>query len=369
MKGGYFTHAPATFEERGAAAPFTTPLLWLTRVRPGVRGGLEILVPSFSDGKGVYVIPWRAVPDMVGMTVHDRFLHAAIESSGGVRPRDIRLAGLKAARNGLAGPVAAKAARAAMAQDDEHKTITHFLLLIELMRAAGLESMDRLRQAFGSSDGDKAVKGYILDTARQLKIEPGELDSRLDKISEAMSPVGLSFAPSPGRLRNRLLELENFTKSVGAWASDDVSDAAPVGRFCAEVAGETLALGRETLKNFDKRAKGIGATIRDWSDQCAEVTSLVDRLEWLTDGWEVVSASWREAEKGDPHQRRMAVNDIFRVLPLAPEKESSHHHADGAAAISRGYRKSVRAFEDWRSGAMDTDLIRRIEAVKARASA
>lgn len=366
MKGGYYQHAPATFEERGAAAPFTTPLLWLTRVRPGVRGGLEVLVPSFADGKGVYVIPWRAVPDMVGMTVHDRFLHATIESNGGVKPRDIRLAGLKAARNGLAGPAAAKAARAAMAQDEEHKTVTHFLLLIELMRAAGLQSMDVLREAFGTPAGDAMVKRQINETARQLRLDAAELDSRLGQIAEAMSPVGLSFAPSRGRLRKRLSELAEFTESVGKWGKSDPSDAAAVGRFCADVAQETLSLGRDALKSFDKHARGVGATIRDWSDQRAEVAGLVERLEWLTDGWDVVAAAWREASAGDLQDCRIAINDIFRVLPLAPEKECGRRHADAAAEISRGHRRSVKAYEDWRSGVPDVEMIRRIEVVKAR---
>jgi hypothetical protein len=368
MKGGKFIHAPATFAERGAAVPFTTPLLSLTRVRPDERNGLEILVPSFADGKGIYVIPWRAVPEMVGMTVHDRFLHAAIQSAGGVAPRDVRKAGLKAARNGLAGPAAAKAAKAALAQDDEHKTVTHFLLLIELMRAAGLESMDTLRTAFGKADGDAAVKRYVRQTADHLHIEPPLLDSRLSEIAEAMSPIGLSFAPEPGRLRRRMAELSGFVQSVSDFARQDKSDTAPVAGFCGEVAGQTLTIGLDLLKDFDRRARGVGAAIRDWGSQRQEIRDVAERLEWLTDGWEFVAASWRTAQKADAVEQRMAISEIFRILPLVPEKECDLHHADAAGDMMGRHRRAVRMYEDWRTGALDVDLVRRIETAKASAA-
>lgn len=368
MKGGKIIHAPATFEERGAAVPFTTPILSLTRVRPGARCGLEILVPSFAEGKGIYVIPWQAVPDMVGMTVHDRFLHSAIEAAGGVTPRDVRAAGLKAARNGLAGPAAAKSARAALAQDDEHKTVTHYLLLIELMRAAGMESMDELRRTFGTPEGDATVKRFVSVTAQRLRLEPPALDARLAELAQAMSPIGLAYAPEPGRLRRRMNDLAWFAEAVDEWARDDRSDAAPVGRFCVDIAKQTFELGRDVLKAFDKQVRGVGPTLRDWTEKRREVVDLADRLEWLTDGWDFVAASWRTAEKGDAVERRMAVSEIFRVLPLVPEQESAHRHAAAASAAMNQHRRAVRAYEDWRTGALDCDLVRRVETARAVAA-
>ena len=368
MKGGKIIHAPATFAERGAAVPFTTPILSLTRVRPGARHGLEILVPSFAEGRGIYVIPWQAVPDMVGMTFLDGFSISAFVGAGGLPPRDVRAAGLKAARNGLAGPAAAKAARAALAQDDEHKTVTHFLLLIELMRAAGLESMEELRRTFGSPEGDAAVKRFIGVTAQRLRLEPAVLDARLAEISQAMSPIGLSYAPEPGRLRRRMNDLAWFAEAVEEWSKEDRSDAAPVGRFCVEVARQTFDLGRDVLKEFDRQARGVGPTLRDWTEKRRDAADLADRLEWLTDGWDFVAASWRTAERGDAVERQMAVSEIFRVLPLVPEKESALRHADAASNVMSQHRRAVRAYEDWRTGSLDSELVRRIETARAVAA-
>jgi hypothetical protein len=43
---------PATFAERGVALPTTTPLLSGARVQPGARGGLDLLIPSPTGGRG-----------------------------------------------------------------------------------------------------------------------------------------------------------------------------------------------------------------------------------------------------------------------------------------------------------------------------
>lgn len=49
---------PSTFEERGAVAPFTTPSLAMSRVRPDDRHGLVLMMPNMGGGDGAYVVPW-----------------------------------------------------------------------------------------------------------------------------------------------------------------------------------------------------------------------------------------------------------------------------------------------------------------------
>src|SRR5690348_16611464 len=94
-------YAASTFEERGTAVPFTTPLLAQTRVRKGDRSHLEVLVPNLAASRGTYVIPWKSAPEVITMTVHDRTLHAEILSADGCSPDDIRTAALKVAGTGL----------------------------------------------------------------------------------------------------------------------------------------------------------------------------------------------------------------------------------------------------------------------------
>lgn len=365
---GRIIYAPSTFEERGAAVSFTTPLLSQTRVRRDARQRLEVLIPSFAEGKGIYVVPWKVVPEMVSMTVHDRYLHDLIVRSDGCSPQDIRAATLKAARCGLAGPKAVKAARAALEEEETYRTLTNLLLIVEVLKAAGLESLDVLRTGIDSAEGKALTRGYMHRAALAMKLEPNELYARVEEMARVMSPIGLIQAPEPGRLRKRLRDLAAFRDSLADWAESDPSDTAPVGTFCAEVATHTLEIGEKALGDFDDRSRSIGAVIRDWERQIDPVRAVAWRLSWLIDGWEFVVAAWRDAQERDSHGQRMAVNEMFRVLPLVPANESRHHHADAARSVMEKHRRSVRAYEDWRTGTMDTDMVQRIESIKAKAA-
>lgn len=368
MKGA-ITYAPATFEERGAAVAFTTPLLSQTRVRRDERERLEVLIPSFADGRGIYVVPWRAVPDVVAMTAHDRFLHGMIGRNGLSEPDDVRKATLKAARGGLAGPKGVDAARAALAADEEDRTVTNFLLILEVLRTAGLDPRELLRADFDSDDGRRLTRGYMARAADSLGIGSADLYRRVSELADAMSPVGLAAAPRPGRLRRRLMDLETFRDRARAWADSDPSDTAHVAAFCADVAGDTLAIGRGILTDFDRMATETGAAIRDWSHQVLTIRETARRLTWLTDGWDYMAAAWNDALERGPVEQRMTMNELFRILPLIPVAESRHRHARVAGDVLARHRRSVRAYEDWRTGRTDADLIARIEAVKRRTNA
>lgn len=365
---GAITYAPATFAERGAAVGFTTPLLSQTRVRRDERQRLEVLISSFAEGRGIYVVPWRVVPEMVSMTAHDRYLHSLISREGIASPSEIRKAALKTARNGLAGPKGVAAARSAIAEDEEHRTVTNFLLIVEVLRTAGLDARALVRAGFDTDEGKKITRGYMASAAESLGIDSAELYRRVAEMADVMSPIGLIQAPKPGRLRHRLKDLEFFRDEVGSWSRVDESDTAHVAAFCAGVASDTLALGKELLGDFDRRAASIGPMIRDWNHQITTVRETAERLTWLVDGWDFMAKAWQDALQRDQHEQRMAINELFRVLPIIPRSESRYDHSKAAAEVLLKHRRSVRAFEDWRTGRLDADMIHRIETINAKPS-
>src|ERR1700722_8717977 len=94
---------PASFAARGVAVPFTTPALALSRLRLVPAGSFEIVTPNLVDGRGVYLIAWPALSEMMATTVHDRLLLDAISSAGTPDPERARLAHLRLAARGFAG--------------------------------------------------------------------------------------------------------------------------------------------------------------------------------------------------------------------------------------------------------------------------
>ena len=360
--------APSTFEERGTAVSFTTPMLSQTRIRKDDRDRLEILVPSFSAGKGIYVIPWKAVPEMVSMTVHDRCLHRLIVREPVCSPNEVRTASLRVARTGLAGPPAAAAADAALREDENHRTLANYMLIVGILEAVGLDSADILTAGLDTDQGQLLARALMARAAASLKLTPTELFARVEELSDAICPIGLERAPKPGRLRRRVADLSGCRDKMAEWSRTAPEESAPVARFCADVAGLTIDLGREVLGAFNEKLRDIETLLSNWHKEMPHIRNLSIRLAWLLDGWDYVVACWAEAEDKERQEQCEAMEDIFRVLPLVPTREATTDMHAEKAKVARTQRRTVRPYEDLRTGERDLDMIQRIERVKAKAA-
>ena len=358
--------APSTFEERGAAVAFATPVLAQTRVRRDERDQLEVLIPNLSEGRGVYVVGWKGLPLAFPMTVHDAALQDLIATGGGCSPDDIRKATLETARLGLAGPDAQEAAEAALKDEEEQRLIINFQLITEVLKAVGLESADILRAGLASAEGQRLTRTYMVRAGQHMGIEPTELYLRVAELATAMEPVGLASSPRPARLRRLMGELQRLRESIDDWALDNPSETAPIGRFCAEVAEHTLNRVRTVAGRLDGAVAAFEALLRRWDVQRPLVRGACTRLSWLLDGWEFITLLWADAQGRGRHEQERAVQEIFRVLPLLPRDEDKDDLALAAGRVFAMNRKAVRAYVDWRTGQLDTDLVMRIETLKGR---
>ncbi|ALG72475.1 hypothetical protein VY88_32665 [Azospirillum thiophilum] len=360
--------APSTFEERGAAVAFTTPVLAQTRVRKDSRDLLEVLVPNLSEGRGVYVVPWKSLPLAFPMTVHDRMLHDLIAKADGCSPDDIRKAVLEAARCGLAGAGAVAAAEAALQDDEEQRLLINYQLIVEALKAVGLESTEILRIGLTSADGQKLTRGLMMKAAQRMALEPTELYGRIAELAVLMEPIGLATSPKPARLRRLMRDLQGFRDSMIDWATDNVSEAAPIGGFCAEVAEHTVNHARNVMGQLDQAMGAFEPLLRQWETKRPQIRKASSRLSWLLDGWEYLILLWSDALTQDRYTQDMAVHDIFRVIPLLPRDEGRADQSLLADKLTTSQRRSVRAYVDWRSGQLDVDLVMRIETIKGRAA-
>lgn len=360
--------APSTFEERGAAVAFTTPILAQTRVRRDERSRLEVLIPNLSEGRGVYVVGWKSLPAAFPMTVHDRMLQDLVAKSGGCSPENLRKAALEMARLGLAGPDAAEAAEAALRDDDEQRLLINFQLIVEVLKAVGLESTDILRAGLASEQGQALTRSYMTKAAHKLDVAAPELYLRVAELAGAMEPIGLTTSPKPGRARRLIGALHRFRDTMTEWSLENVTESAPIAGFCAEVAEHTLNHARDVVGRLDRSVEAFEMLLRRWGERRQDVHAACTRLSWLLDGWDYITTLWTDAQaKGRPEQD-LAVQEIFRILPLLPRDEDRNGHADAAARVAVLGRKSVRAYVDWRTGQLDADLVTRIETLKARAA-
>ena len=113
---------------------FTTPTLVGSRVRPGDRVSLELIVPNPSGGRGQYVLPWSALQNLCSPTLYDRRLQRAVAVLRGVTPAAIRKITQDVAAEGLAGREAKKSAGKTALDDRETQTIANYYLLLALVQ-------------------------------------------------------------------------------------------------------------------------------------------------------------------------------------------------------------------------------------------
>jgi hypothetical protein len=119
---------PTSFLERGAAIPFTTPLLAGTRARPAEKQGLELVIPNPAGGRGVYIMGWTSISSLCCPTLHDRQLNDRIAKLVSVTPSTIRRVGREVAAEGLAGEEATTAARLAAEHDRGDRLVANYQL-------------------------------------------------------------------------------------------------------------------------------------------------------------------------------------------------------------------------------------------------
>ena len=359
---------PSTFEERGTAAPFTTPTLALSRVRPDERHGLVLLMPNLGGADGAYVVPWAAVSDVITMSVHDRALHEEVLETRAVTPDAMRTASLKIARTGLAGPKAAAAAEATLDAEEAQHVETHFLLILSLLGSLGMSSRQLLTLKPDSADWKELVRTMLHSAGETLKVEANTVYERIGSLGRILTPIGLAVSRQEGRLRRLMMTLSDFRASLHDWSLNDQSETSPYAAFAAEVAELTVGVAASTFASLDKAVSDIPIVISQWDKQVPLAERAANRLSWLLDGWDYILAMWSEVEYANRSDQREGISQIMRVLPLIPRGETEWDEDEVERRHELFQRKRIRAMMDWRTGQYDVELVTRYEAIKAQAA-
>ena len=353
---------PAKFEERGTAVAFTTPALSQARVRQDNRDQLELTVSAFSGVKGNYVIRWKDVPDVFSLTMHDRALQDAIYSHKSCLPPDIRQAMLETAKTGLAGPEAQRMAEEALAEDEDEKLLTSFFLFKSAIEKMSGGSLD-LRVSDMTSDAGRArIKGSLGDIAQKLHTSSNELYSRLEEWSNMIAQLGIPGMPREGRLRRMMAGITALAQNLERWADTDKSEASDLARSIAKVARFTDEFARDQAILVGRPVDHAERVLANWDKARVNIRRDMDRLWWTIDGWEFIILLWRDAEGRDRDAQRAAVTEIYRILPMIPDKEAANR--PNLQAMQESTRHQVRALEGWNSGMLDIEMIHRVETIK-----
>ena len=358
---------PLTFNERGVLVPFTTPLLAAGRIRGTDLKTAEILMPGLAGGRSTYVIPWKSVPEMFKLTVHDRALHEAICEAPDFSPRQIRMAALRVAQLGLAGRDASGAARAHLQREDNLELVARFFLTLRIVERMATEPLTLAE--LGTTPGQKKAGRILSGIAGALGCTYDDLHERIDVWSKTVCQVGLTEMPAEAMARkliNRLKPLGDQFLEWGKGETEDQIDGAADARLASDIARETWRLATEYATDIDATVKQPAESLRNWNGTLRATERTVHKLLWILDGWEQVVKLWDQAAHRPREEQRSMLRDVVRHLPVVPRDELPATSQDVWSGMVNSLRKQIRplAGEGALTIGIDFDHMLRLEKLK-----
>ncbi|CAH0298937.1 hypothetical protein [Roseomonas sp. CECT 9278] len=364
---GTAAYQPATFLDRGVTVPFTTPFLLGARIRPNEsRAGLEVVITNPSGGRGNYIVPWGALPEICAPTLHDRRLWQRLSDQAVVSPPTVRETARAVAAEGLAGREAAAAVARAVNEDGAARMRANFLLLLDLIRRT--ESRDEATvppQADTPVRIEQRARRAVARFAPRLGVSPEIIAAWLEAIASAFCGVGIPGDPGVSRTRALVVGLQAMVNEIElhvAQSADPSEQHAAV--LVMDAARLTLSCAAGAFKDLDGLLSDTPTLLRAWREDSTELGRRASRPDWLLDGWQVITELWRDA---DPGLREGALWEMALLAPVMPrEVEEWLGITDDWDRPTR-MRRVVRANEDWRSGRM-LEIVARNERLRSRAA-
>jgi hypothetical protein len=356
---------PTTFLERGVSMPFTTPMLAGTRARPSERGGIELVLPNPSGGRGVYVLPWAGIRELCKPTVHDTCLQQKIAPLRGVTPELIREAARAVAAEGLAGREALAAADGFAETDRQDRMVVNFLLLMAMV-----EQVQPANTALQVPDRNKLnelearAKRTIAELAPQVGWPAETIAAGLEELAGIFLGVGVGAFAEQSRISRGLKQLCLLRTETAAWAQDYDDDSGAVAAMATVAAGLTITCARATLADAHDMTGDVAGLIRDFGRTPEIIGARIARSDWLIDGWEQICLLWHGVT--EPAERRAVLQEIALLVPMIPKEAMEWVDTPIDSDGQNRFRKTVTLNVDWRTGNTVFDRVGRNERLRAQ---
>lgn len=318
-----YNYHPATFAERGLAAPFTSPILAGARLRlakdvakmsadfRAAGGSLEVIVPTWAGGRGVYVVPWPDVRQLFRPTVHDirvgESLVVSLRFNDCLRPSELRRIGREVARDGFAGRTAAAAAADAL----EHVDMRAEAAFEDLLQALVLQLCLDLPP-------DALTPAVVSAAARALGKTAQELAVVLRDFAGYFAEIGIGPQAATSPIRKIIAATAQLGQDVTGWAGGDAAAANGAALHLVASAQTMTMLTERLLTPVRKRLSALPALCRDAFADRAAVMQELERGEWAVDGWERICLLWRSAAAS--LGRASVLPEMASLVPQLPDE-------------------------------------------------
>lgn len=358
-------HHPVTFQSRGVAVPFTTPLLAGARVRKGSHNAPDIVVPNPSGGRGVYIVQWSGVRALCHPTVHDTVLFQRLAGLDRLNPERMRETALAIAGEGYAGTEAAAAATLTAATDRVLRLRAHFRLLTALLNQVNPAGRgDGAVSPHRTAEFDRRTSNVLHGIAPAFGCAAMHLAAGLEALGDAFAPIGIMPDERDTRIPRLVAKLEDTRNRVSLWlgAAPD-NDIGGLGRTVTAAMTVAHQLASDVLSATRSMSADPAGLLKHWVANPEETVAIAARCDWLLDGWEGVCLLWQQASHDSG--RRAALLEMAQVLPVMPRQVSEWTDRPVPDSAMDPAARVVSQNDDWRRGSAAFTLIQRNEALRA----
>lgn len=364
------SYIPATFQERGVALPFTTPQLFGARGRAARDGGIELILPNPSGGRGAYVLDCANLHGFCRPTLHDRHLIKRILDLPSPTPRAVRDAAVSIAAAGLAGEDAKNAASIIRETERRETIACNYALLMSLVYL-----LDRVEPTARSSDAaqdqeadlERRAQSAVARIAARMGESRHWVASGLEALADILHPIGLRTMPEPARLGRTRDRIRRVRAGVAAWETRNVDN--PLGNFpgiFGTIADLAVALSTTMLDQVLLMTDDPITLLRVWSDDPDRIRHLATQPEWMLDGWEPLCLLWDHARHNA--DQRAALAEIAVLVPVLPREIIDWAELGRYEEVINQIRRPAAPHDDWRGGIGMQELIARNEHLRAMAA-
>mgnify|MGYP001806114312 CR=1 FL=1 len=347
---------PRSFAERGVAVPFTTPLLWQARLRADRAGHLEVLLPNPAGMRGMYVVSWQGLRGLARLTVHDMRLLELLGATSQPAthlptPGRVRQAARTAACEGLAGRPARHAALAARETERRRNAAAAFALLVRahsMTTGEVITPEDAVREGQAFMTRARAAIGAL---ARRTGVT---LEQWLH-MTEALAPLaaGIGLPETlPGTAAALAPEVARLAEALRR-GPEELRTAAVLAEAAAACATHARIEARRAIADLPSVALA-------WVADPETLTSLLERPDWILDGWDHLVATWHQA--ATPEAQAVATASIARLAPALPAQAQAW---TGLPVPPPPPGRPAAPAQDWREAAQVTDTQARLESLRA----
>ena len=301
------------------------------------------------------MVPWWRVGAVARRTVHDirlgDALAVSVELVDELRPARIRRIAREIAVAGFAGRTAATAAvigtRAAQAR----------------LEASQLEIVRQLARALDLPTTESAGPSLTAVSGR-LGRAHAAVGAALQRLSRIMAEHGMLPEASDAPVPVMMADLARLAAEIGAFAPEQPALAAIASGVVA-AAGATLKLSQRALSVMRVQTASLPALVTSLVDGPDAALARLERVEWLLDGWHLLSLTWSEASANGVQAQAQAIADIAELVPMLPDEADRWFELPSgtAARITTTLRPGPRR------GVLDEfDAVARKELLRARAA-